>query len=63
VAVVKGLDQAESTVQQFDRSQSAEDRHAGWRYFLEKTDLKPGMDPEEATHRRQMKLELRESQA
>lgn len=63
MAVVKGLDHAESTVEQFDRGQSPEDRHAGWRYFLEKTDLKPGMDPEEATNRRQMTLELRESQA
>ena len=27
----------------FEGAQSNEDRNAGWRYFLEKTNLKPGM--------------------
>jgi len=39
------------------------DRHEGWRYFIEKTDLKAGTDPAEATHRRQAALEVRESKA
>ena len=47
----------------FETGQSSEDRHAGWRYFVEKSDLKAGMDPAEATNLRQMKLEIRESQA
>jgi hypothetical protein len=61
VAVVKGKDHAESTLGEFLRGQSSEDRHAGWRYFLEKTDLTPGMNPEEATNLRQTRLEIRES--
>ncbi|GAC1435291.1 MAG: hypothetical protein NVS1B11_34850 [Terriglobales bacterium] len=63
VAVIKGKVNAESTVQQYERGQASEDRHAGWRYFLEKTDLKAGMDPQEATTLRQMRLEVRESKA
>jgi hypothetical protein len=33
----------------------------GWRYFLEETDLVPGMDADEATKLRQARLERRES--
>jgi hypothetical protein len=63
VAVVKGRESAKSRVLQFESGQSSEDRHAGWRYFLEPTDLRPGMNPEEATNLRQSRLEVRESQA
>jgi hypothetical protein len=63
VLVVKGKDNAELQVKHFESGQSSEDRHAGWRYFVEKSDLKAGMDPAEATHLRQMKLEIRESEA
>jgi hypothetical protein len=63
VLVVKGKDNAEIKVKDFEAGQSSEDRHAGWRYFVEKSDLKAGMDPAEATHLRQMKLEIRESEA
>jgi hypothetical protein len=63
MAVIKGRVNAESSVGQFERSQTSEDRHAGWRYFLEKTDLKVGMNPTEATSLRQMRLEVRESEA
>ena len=62
-AVIKGRDNAKLEVERFEAGQSSEDRHAGWRYFLEKTHLKAGMNPEEATHIRQMDLEIRESQA
>jgi hypothetical protein len=61
--VIKGRTTAESALGQFERSQTSEDRHAGWRYFLEKTDLKAGMNPAEATTLRQMRLEVRESEA
>jgi hypothetical protein len=63
VAVVKGKENAKNSVLQFESGQSSEDRHAGWRYFLEPTDLRPGMNPEEATNLRQTRLEVRESQA
>ncbi len=63
VAVIKGRDNAKLEVEHFEAGQSTEDRHAGWRYFLEKTHLKAGMNPEEATNLRQMDLENRESQA
>jgi len=41
--------------------QSPADRHEGWRYFFEKTELKAGMNPTEATKLRQEHLEDRES--
>jgi hypothetical protein len=63
VLVTKGRENAEARVKHFETGQSSEDRHAGWRYFVEKSDLKAGMDPAEATNLRQMKLEMRESQA
>jgi hypothetical protein len=63
VLVVKGKQNAEIRVKQFETAQGPDDRHAGWRYFLEASDLKVGMDPAQATQLRQMKLEIRESQA
>ena len=63
VLVVKGRENADIRVKHFETGQSSEDRHAGWRYFIEKSDLKAGMDPAEATNLRQMKLEMSESQA
>jgi len=63
VQVIRGKSNAETTVKNYDASQSSEDRHAGWRYFLEKTEIKPGTNPVEATHRRQAELEQRERKA
>ena len=63
VAVVKGRSAAEKVMDQYERSQSAEDRHAGWRYFMEASDLKPGMDAQEATNLRQSRLDMRESKS
>ena len=63
VLVVRGKQNAEIRVKQFEAAQGSDDRHAGWRYFLEVSDLKAGMDPAQATQLRQMKLEIRESQA
>jgi hypothetical protein len=63
MAVIKGRESAESALKQFEKTQTSEDRHNGWRYFLEKTDLRAGMDPTEATNLRQSRLETRESQA
>jgi hypothetical protein len=62
MVVIRGRETAEATLKQFERSQSSEERNAGWRYFLEKTDLRVGMDPQEATNLRQARLEIRESQ-
>ena len=61
--MVRGKQNAESELKNFEDSQSSSDRHEGWRYFIEKTDLKAGTDPAEATHRRQAELEVRESKA
>ena len=63
VAVIKGIETAQRTLNDFDWCQSPEERRAGWRYFLEETDLRPGMDPEKATKLRQLRLDLQESQA
>ena len=63
VQVIRGKSNAETTVKQYEDSQSSEDRHAGWRYFLEKSEIKPGTNPADATHRRQEELELRERKA
>jgi hypothetical protein len=61
VAVIKGIKVAQRTLDDFDWSQSEEQRRAGWRYFLEKTDLPPGIDPEQATTLRQVRLDLQEA--
>jgi len=63
VQVVKGRENADTMLKNLTGGQSSADRQEGWRYFCEKTDLRPGMDPEEATQRRQAALELRESEA
>jgi len=63
MAVIRGRENAETILKRFEQTQNSSDHHAGWRYFLEKTDLRPGMDPTEATNLRQMRLEMRESQA
>ena len=63
VKVVSGKQKAESALKTFEASQQSSDHHEGWRYFLEKTDLKAGTDPAEATQLRQADLELRESKA
>ena len=63
VAVVKGRQNAESELKKFQDAQHSADRHEGWRYFLEKTDLKAGTDLHEATRQRQAELERRESKA
>jgi hypothetical protein len=63
VEVVKGRTNAESALKRFERDQNPADRHEGWRYFLEKTTLKAGTDPTEATELRQAELETRETKA
>ena len=45
LAVVKGRHNAESELKKFEDSQESSDRHDGWRYFVEKTVVKPGTDP------------------
>jgi hypothetical protein len=62
VEVIKGLQNAETALGKFKDSQTSADYHEGWRYFFEKTDLKAGMDPAQATDLRQADLEKRESQ-
>jgi hypothetical protein len=63
IAVIRGEQKAESSLKEFQESQTSSDRHEGWRYFIEKTDLKAGTDPAEATRRREEDLESRESKA
>jgi hypothetical protein len=61
VEVVKGRQNAETALTKFRTCQSSADYHEGWRYFFEKTGLKAGMDPAQATALRQADLESRES--
>jgi len=63
MAIIKGRGKAEVTVQHFQSGQSRADCLAGWGYFLEKTDLTPGMDPQKATSLRQTRMDVRESEA
>lgn len=63
VLVVKGKENAESELGNLENAQPSDDRHAGWRYFIEKTTMKAGMNPTEATHQRQAELDLRELKA
>jgi hypothetical protein len=60
VEVIKGRHNAETAVKKLEACQSPADRHEGWRYFFEKTELKAGMNPTEATKLRQEHLEDRE---
>lgn len=63
ITVIKGRHNAESELKKFEESQDPADRHEGWRYFVEKTDMIAGTDPTEATDQRQAQLEDRESKA
>ena len=60
MAVVKAHAAAEHLLRDYEFGQSEQDRHNGWRYFLEETDLVPGMSADEATKLRQARLERRE---
>ena len=62
MAIIKGRRKAEATIAQCEKEQSREDRSAGWGYFLEQTDLRPGMDPQKATSLRQTRMDVRESE-
>lgn len=63
MAVVNGSESAQKTLNDYEWCQSQEDRSSGWRYFMEETDLQPGIDPSKATKLRQLRLDLQESQA
>jgi hypothetical protein len=63
VEVVKGRTSAETILKNFEAEQSSADRHEGWRFFLEKSSLKAGTNPAEATQLRQAELEQRETTA
>ena len=63
IAVVKGRPALDQALKNLEACQSPADRHEGWRYFFEKSDLKAGTDPAEATQLRQALLEKRESEA
>ena len=63
MAVVNGKESAQKTLNDYEWCQSQEDRSSGWRYFMEESDLQPGLDPSKATRLRQMRLDLQESQA
>jgi hypothetical protein len=60
MAVIKETEAAERTLNDFDWFQSDDNRRAGWRCFLEATDLRSGMDPEKAPRLRQVRLDLQE---
>ena len=61
VAVIKGNKAAERILKDLNSCLSEESRRAGWRYFLEETDLKPGMDAERATSLRQLRFDSQEA--
>jgi hypothetical protein len=63
VAVIGDKHQAELELKKFEDAQNSSDRHEGWRYLIDKTDLKAGTDPAEATLHRQAELEKREAKA
>ncbi len=43
--MVKGKQLAESTLQKLEACQASSDHYEGWRYLIDKSDLKPGTDP------------------
>jgi len=60
---VRGKETAESELKRLEECQDSSDRHDGWRYLIERTALKAGTDPIEATQHRQNELEAREFKA
>jgi hypothetical protein len=63
VQVIRGQQNAARAITQFEGIQSSDDRHSGWRYCLEETELTPGMDPEQATRQRWLEFDAREAKA
>ena len=63
IAVIRSKQNAEQELKRFEESQDSSDRLEGWRYFIEKIDLKAGTDPAQATEHRQAQLEGRELKA
>jgi hypothetical protein len=63
MAVIAGKQNAELQLKKFEESQDSSDRHEGWRYLIDVTDLKAGTDPAEANQHRQAELEARELKA
>ena len=63
VQVIRGQQNASRAVAQFEGSQTSNDHQDGWRYFLEETQLTPGMDAEEATRQRWREFDAREAKA
>src|SRR5207245_10417510 len=59
MAVLKAHTAAEHLMGDYEFGQSEEDRYNGWRYFLEETDLAPGMNADEATELRAVRLDGR----
>jgi hypothetical protein len=47
----------------WERDQNEEDRYAGWRYFIEQSDLAPGTDGQQATKLRQIRLDRQDSES
>ena len=54
--VLSGRHNAESELKKFENFQDFSDRHEGWRYLIDRTNLKAGTDPAEATRHRQAEL-------
>ena len=61
--MVSGRHNAESEVKKLEDFQESSDRQEGWRYLIDRTELKAGTDAAEATQHRQAELEARESKA
>jgi len=61
VAVVRGRAAAQKLLLAFEGNQGEEESHAGWSYFLEETDLAPGMEADKATRVRQARLDRLDS--
>jgi hypothetical protein len=63
MAVVRGRSAAEEALRNFEWEQDEKDRQAGWRFFLEESDLEPGIDATKATILRQAQVDRREAKS
>jgi hypothetical protein len=63
MAVVGGRSAAEEALRNFEWEQDDNDRREGWRFFLEQSDLEPGIDATKATTLRQAQLDRREAKS
>lgn len=63
IIVVSGKEIVDSELKRFEEAQDSLDRHEGWRYFIDKAEIRAGTDPAAATREREALFDAREAKA